>query len=356
MSFHDRRYNDPGSGSGGLRAALRRIFADGDFYAWAIPLFRAFGIRVRIHLIFVLQIIIEMIYSIVGRDTAGPAYTAYILAALFILVLLHEFGHCFACRWVRGEADRILMWPLGGLAFCAPPHNWKASLITTFGGPGVNLILIPILGAAVLATGLGWEAVLFNPFHPWGVVIGTGMTGHVQQLAFWLYDMNLNLFLFNMLLPMYPLDCGRIVQELLWARIGYERSMSISVNLGLFLAVAVGIFAYVGGSKQLFAVAIFAGFTCFDQRRRLRFAAAEGSSVPGGYDFSRGYTSLPREQASPDTAKYKQALKQQEQERRDQAEIDRILAKIASSGMASLSGKERRTLERATEEKRKQTQ
>src|SRR5947207_3103150 len=37
----------------------------------------------------------------------------------FGLVLLHEFGHVFACRSVGGTADRVLLWPLGGLAFVA---------------------------------------------------------------------------------------------------------------------------------------------------------------------------------------------------------------------------------------------
>ncbi len=35
---------------------------------------------------------------------------------LFVSVLLHEFGHCFAARWVDGDATEIMIWPLGGLA------------------------------------------------------------------------------------------------------------------------------------------------------------------------------------------------------------------------------------------------
>ncbi len=36
------------------------------------------------------------------------------MTALFAIVLMHEFGHCFAARWVGGEAEDILMSPLGG--------------------------------------------------------------------------------------------------------------------------------------------------------------------------------------------------------------------------------------------------
>src|ERR1700735_997206 len=41
--------------------------------------------------------------------------------ALFAIVLLHEFGHALACRQVGGRADRIMLWPLGGVAYVAPP-------------------------------------------------------------------------------------------------------------------------------------------------------------------------------------------------------------------------------------------
>ncbi|MCH7765652.1 MAG: M50 family metallopeptidase [Acidobacteria bacterium] len=56
-------------------------------------------------------------------------------AILFVVVLVHEFGHCFGARYTGGEADEILIWPLGGLAYASPPHNAKAHMITTVAGP-----------------------------------------------------------------------------------------------------------------------------------------------------------------------------------------------------------------------------
>src|SRR5262249_2251020 len=163
-------------------------------------LFTAFGIRVRVHLLFVLIAVIQLIQSAVERDSIGMLYAAWGMASLFVLVLLHEFGHCFACRWVGGTADQILMWPLGGLADCAPPHEWRANLVTTAGGPAGNLALIPILGAALLAIGVGWGGVVFNPFDPVGAIVRMRLTSHPQVLLFWLHYMNLVLFLFNVLL------------------------------------------------------------------------------------------------------------------------------------------------------------
>ena len=80
---------------------------------------------------------------------------------LFMIVLLHELGHCFAARSVGGSADEILLWPLGGLAYVHHPHNAWASFITTAGGPAVNLVFFLISGAMILLMGF-WPPL--NPF------------------------------------------------------------------------------------------------------------------------------------------------------------------------------------------------
>ena len=105
-----------------------RVFAKGDNpMTWSVPIGVVSGIVVRVSLIY----IVWMIVRLVSRKDIGWDFELWSLGSLFILVLLHEFGHCIACRMVGGEADEILMWMLGGLASCRPPHNWKASLITT---------------------------------------------------------------------------------------------------------------------------------------------------------------------------------------------------------------------------------
>ena len=48
--------------------------------------------------------------------------------ALFLIVLLHEFGHALACRQVGGQANQIVLWPLGGVAYVAPPPRAGATL------------------------------------------------------------------------------------------------------------------------------------------------------------------------------------------------------------------------------------
>lgn len=358
MGWESRRYGSDGGAGGGFRAGLRRVFGDGENpLGWAIPLYTAWGIRVKISIWFVFFAALELIWSLT-RDSIGFPYMVIGMASLFLLVLLHEYGHCFACRRVGGTADQILMWPLGGLAYCVPPHRWKADLITTVGGPAVNFVLWPILGGALLALGVGWGAVLFNPFAPGQalgeVLIVTGGRGAFGRwgtvILWWLYYTNAILFCFNMLLVMYPFDAGRIVHALLWRKMGHRRATDLVTRVGLGCAVALFLFAITfEGGTLLVGIALFGGMSCWMERQRLKMAA--GDPVLEGYDFDRGFAGMPSDDDDEEADRKRQKRRQKELE--EQQELDRILAKIASTGMGSLSRGEKRWLERATERRRR---
>src|SRR5947208_1208916 len=51
----------------------------------------------------------------------APAWKVVEDVSLFAIVLLHELGHALACRSVGGRAERVVLWPLGGVAYVAPP-------------------------------------------------------------------------------------------------------------------------------------------------------------------------------------------------------------------------------------------
>jgi stage IV sporulation protein FB len=345
MGWEDRRY-EPRDGGGGFRAVLRRIFGDGEnFFDWALPLYKAWGIRVKLHLLFVFMIIAELVQS-VSPTSMGIMHKAIGMVALFSLVLLHEYGHCFACRRVGGTADQILLWPLGGLASCTPPrHHWKPSLIITLGGPAVNLVLWPVFGGVLLLMGAGWDSLVFNPFNP-GVAVP-----RQQGLwwPWWLYYTNAILLIFNMVLPMYPMDGARTVQALLWRNMGYRRATTIMVNVGLVTAVGIGVFAISSGESRMLGLALFGGLTCYNEKRRLAMTVGEDHPALAGYDFDRGYQGMPGdEDERAEKAKQKRVKKEQA----DQVELDRILAKIAATGMGSLSKSEKKWLEGASERRR----
>lgn len=322
---------------GGSRGFLSRVFGEGDNpMRWALPLYRLWGITVKLHLIFILFILIRLITA-GSPDSLGFIYTAIMLAIVFGLVLLHEYGHCFACRWVEGEADEIMLWPLGGLAYCRPPHHWKAELITVLGGPGVNAVLLVPLGVASVLVNGGWEYALFNPFSP-----NWPPGGVFENTVFMLHYINLVLLLFNLLVPMYPMDSGRIVQCLLWRKMGYEKSLWIACNIGVGTAIALALVALGADTMLLLVIALFGGITCWQQKQGLKMMGFEPQ-------YAAAYEAAEKSRSKGPSRSQLSAIKKRQEE---EARFDKLLQKIAEQGMGSLTPRERKFLDRVSEKKR----
>ena len=185
----------------------------------SIRLFRFAGIDVFLHWSWFLM----AIYEIQGRSGhySSIAWNVLEYLSLFLIVMLHEFGHSLACRQVGGTANRIVLWPLGGVAYVDPPPRPGATLWSIAAGPLVNVALFPILSVLVLVSEkLRWETAIPNGYEfIWAV--------------WWI---NFGLLLFN-LLPIYPLDGGQILRSLLWFILGRARSLMAATVVG-FLGVA----------------------------------------------------------------------------------------------------------------------
>src|ERR1700686_743550 len=121
----------------------------------SIRLFRFSGIDVFLHWSW----FVVAAYEIQTRKGSYSSVTWNVLEylALFLIVLVHEFGHALACRQVGGSANQIVLWPLGGVAYVDPPPRPGATLWSIAAGPLVNVILVPILSAlGMLSQSLGW--------------------------------------------------------------------------------------------------------------------------------------------------------------------------------------------------------
>src|SRR5580658_4461747 len=125
----------------------------------SIRLFRLAGIDVFLHWSWFLV----AVYGIQSRTGRYSSLTWSVLEylALFLIVLLHEFGHSLACRQVGGQANQIVLWPLGGVAYVDPPQRPGATLWSIAAGPLVNVALFPILWGLILwGRSLGWPDTL----------------------------------------------------------------------------------------------------------------------------------------------------------------------------------------------------
>ena len=103
-----------------------------DPMSWSVPLFRAFGIPVKVHIFFFLVTLGLFLRQVIYLPHVWWVdIFLFVVVALFGIILLHEFGHCFAARYMHGDANEVLLWPLGGLANCEVPHTPRANARTS---------------------------------------------------------------------------------------------------------------------------------------------------------------------------------------------------------------------------------
>jgi Zn-dependent protease len=196
-------------------------------------LFQFLGITVYLHWSWLLVAAYEVQAGRNRYTSVGWNIAEYL--ALFAIVLMHEFGHALACRSVGGKADRIILWPLGGVAYVSPPMRPGAMLWSIVAGPLVNVLLIPV--------------TIFFMLRP--------MSGDLGALLYSIALINVGLLIFN-ILPIYPLDGGKILWSLLWFVMGCGRALMVASVVGIIGAVALAGLALWSESPWLVIIALFA--------------------------------------------------------------------------------------------------
>src|SRR3977135_592515 len=109
----------------------------------SIRLFRVAGIDLFLHWSWFLVAAFEI--SDRAKRYSSLTWNVLEYLVLFLIVMLHEYGHALACRQVGGRANQIVLWPLGGVAYVDPPPRPGATLWSIAAGPLVNVALVPVL-------------------------------------------------------------------------------------------------------------------------------------------------------------------------------------------------------------------
>ena len=216
----------------------------------SIHLFRLAGVDLYLHWSWFLVAIWE-IQGQSGRYTT-MVWSVLEYLALFLIVLTHEFGHALACRSVGGRADRILLWPMGGVAYVDPPQRPGAMLWSIAAGPLVNVALAPLFfGAVFLSRSQGWAQTMPD------------LDMFLNSVLY----IDLGLLAFN-LLPIYPLDGGQILRSLLWFLMGRARSLMVATVLGFVGAAGLIVFAVMSHSIWIGAICVFVLINCWSGLQR----------------------------------------------------------------------------------------
>jgi len=135
-----------------------------------------------------------------------------------------------------------------------PPQRPGATLWSIAAGPLVNVVLLPLLLAAVVTTrSMGWAQSMPDAYL-------------LLRAITWI---NISLLAFN-ILPIYPLDGGQILRSLLWFMLGRARSLMVATTLGLVGIVAFFALALWMQSIWFGAMAAFMLLNCWGGLKHAR--------------------------------------------------------------------------------------
>jgi membrane-associated protease RseP (regulator of RpoE activity) len=157
-------------------------------------------------------------YPEIGDEIGGVTAFFLWMAAVLVSMLAHEIGHALAARWFGGRA-RIVASGLGDQIFGVDSlRRWQRVLIALAGPLGNALIL-----------GVLWAITAVPLPIDWRFFLAPGVWVLMWINVFWC--------LLN-LLPLWPLDGGRIAVELgtaLFGRRGSTLALLLSLVVSLLL-------------------------------------------------------------------------------------------------------------------------
>jgi Zn-dependent protease len=219
--------------------------------------FRVFGFPIRVHPFFW---IVALLLGMGGRE-ADPLISLIWVAVVFVSILVHELGHAVLQRYYGGH-PWVTLYGFGGLASCddCDRSPW-AQILISLAGPFAGFFLAGFVVSILIAlqrfvrVELSWMPVVWIPFESWPLEVA------VRILLF----VNIAWGLLN-LLPIYPLDGGRIARELF--TLGNPRAGIIhSLQLSAGAAVLVAVYAL---TRQLYFMCFMFGFLAYGSFQTLQ--------------------------------------------------------------------------------------
>jgi Zn-dependent protease len=219
--------------------------------ARSLTVARVKGIPVRLHLTFLLilplfaYLMAQAYFSRPGEapDAVGWMWGALLAVGLFASVLAHEFAHSLMALREGVGVRHITLLPIGGVsAFESIPREPGKELRITLVGPLTNFVI----GAPLLA--LFYVGVV-----PAGVP-------HLAVFVLALGALNVAIGAFNLLVPAFPMDGGRILRAALAMRMDRVKATRVASLVGQGLALLMAGFGFLSfgtGGWLLVVIAFF---------------------------------------------------------------------------------------------------
>jgi len=300
------------------------------------------GMDIKVHLLLVGMIAYYLLSTIF--DPIAFAATAITIAAFFGLILWHELGHAFAARRNGLSIAGILLWPLGGeCQIMGGMPSPRAEIYVSLAGPAFHALVVLVTTPLLFLP--DWLPLLTSVFR-----------------YFWFVAA---MILFFNLLPMYPLDGGRVFRALLAYRLGAVRATLVAVRVGQVLAALCAIAGLFFLGPMIAILCVFLAISAENEWRAVRhsgrvyqpeaaniYAQELGIKDDWSSEAVAGYGRTEKKPGFFARWRTRRRLaklaRETERHERMRTEVDRILEKVSREGMPSLSAKERRILKEAS--------
>ena len=207
---------------------------------WQWKLGRFAGIDVYVHTTFLLLIgWVGYNYWLQTQELSKVFIGILFIFALFVCVILHEYGHALTARKYGIKTRDITLYPIGGVARLERmPDRPIEELWVALAGPAVNLVIAGILIAYL---------VLTNSLSPI-TSLSLAQGSFLERLM----ALNVYLALFN-LIPAFPMDGGRVLRALLALKLDYVQATQIAAYIGQGIAF---LFGFIGLFSNPFLIFI----------------------------------------------------------------------------------------------------
>ncbi len=241
---------------------------------WSIGIGRIAGIRVELHVTFVLFLAwVAIGHGLLAGDPRGAIAGVVRLILVFACVLLHELGHALAARRYGISTRDIILLPIGGVArLTRMPDHPIQEIVVAIAGPLVNLIIAFTIW--LIAQGIDLP-----------LMVGLEQAG----LLSYLFAVNVLMLGFN-LIPAFPMDGGRVLRAALALRLPFVRATRIASTVGQAFALLFGVVGFFFNPMLLF-VALFV-FLAASEEYALVETRSSMSGLPARAAMSTSFETL----------------------------------------------------------------
>ncbi|MGA2062609.1 MAG: site-2 protease family protein [Thermoguttaceae bacterium] len=231
--------------------------------------FKLLGMPIRIHPLF------WLIAVVLGANSGGAIEVLIWVVAVLVSILIHELGHALVIR-AFGFHPWIVLYGMGGLTCHDPAENYNSKANTPLGqisisiaGPLAGFILAALLVIVFYRTGYIQEIDFIPPIH---LQLYWSEVTRLAQLFNYIIICSFFWGILN-LLPVYPLDGGQIMREIL-LYFNHQEGVWQSLILSIFTAGLIAVFALV--KLQYYYIAFLFAFLAYESFTALQALSRGG--------------------------------------------------------------------------------